>query len=372
MKRQYTLPSCSLILEGLGTDTTQQMSILANVECRFMGIETPLNGGLEFFTALVDAVSHYAQGLLSNLPRATPVEKLVRLEPDGGQHRLTVAARPEVDPALTEPTALTLSTVQMFDLTDAVDQFLADGQTLPEVSMQVRSRPRREVKSTEPVADRVVPPLLGIGALAAAAAGLFMLPIPEVPEFDPESIPRSTQPGLTAPNAGLDATPEGLGEDAEVSAATVGSDTDAEDSATDLATGEVVSADDAATDSPAALDLSAADLALLQTQLEDQIADGLPADATFETPLLYEVSVAEDGAIVDYRAVNQAALTEAEATPLPALTYEPVEGAETPVSAPFSVRFDADGGLTVAPWSDAVIDELESGVESETDEDLSE
>ena len=56
MKRQYVLPSCSLTLEGIGTDTAQSMSILANAECQFMGIDQRLNGGLEFFQALVEAV----------------------------------------------------------------------------------------------------------------------------------------------------------------------------------------------------------------------------------------------------------------------------------------------------------------------------
>ena len=373
MKRQYVLPSCSLTLEGIGTGAAQEMSILANAECRFMGIEPPLNGGLEFFRALVETVSQYAQGMLSNLPRPTSPEKLVRLIPGEGDasHRLLVAARPEVDPALQEETELKLSTVQLFDLTDAIDQFLADTQTLPDLALQVRSRPRREVKSDEPVAERVLPPIIGVGALAAAAAGLFMLPIPEVPEFDPESIPRSSQPGLEAPVPGIDGSDGLEGDEPDTSSGDNESDAnDAPSSSTEPDTRRVVVGNEA--EELAAPALSTAALSQLQAQLEDQINDSLPADAAFDAPLIYEVSVAENGDIVNYQAANQVALNEVDNTPLPTLTYVPLDAAETDAAAQFSVRFEPDGSVDVAPWSNTVIDDLDAGVESEADEDVSE
>ncbi|MEO1589768.1 MAG: DUF4335 domain-containing protein [Cyanobacteria bacterium J06632_22] len=396
MKRQYVLPSCSLTLEGIGTDATPSMSILANAECQFMGIEQRLSGGLEFFQALVEAVSHYAQGMLSSAPQPTAPEKLVRLAPAhrdagdsstalGAYHSLTVAARPDIDPALQEETALTLSTVQLFDLTDAVDQFLADTQTLPELSLQVRSRPRRDVKSTEPVAERIIPPLLGAGALAAAAAGLFMLPIPEVPEFDPESIPRSSQPGLEAPDPGLapaGAGPEGTGSgDVTIDEGNVtppatedlldSGEAGSDGAGTGAAETNSTSTDDQSVGTPQIV-LSSAALEQLQGQLETQLTDQLPDDATFDNTLAYEVSVAENGDIVGYEAVNRVALDAVEQTPLPALTYLPVEDANTGAAVPFTVRFEPDGNVAVEPVANAVTDEPSSGVESETDEDLSE
>ena len=371
MKRQYILPSCSLTLEGIGTDPTQAMSILANAECQFMGIDQRLSGGLEFFQALVESVSRYSQGVLGGSPRATPEEKLVRLSPGSGgtYHSLPVAARPAVDPALQEETELTLSTVQLFDLTDAVDQFLADAQALPDLTVPVRSRPRTEVRSSEPVADRVLPPLLGVGALAAAAAGLFMLPIPEVPEFDPESIPRSTQPELEAPVTDLPGSdPPG---------------SDPADGALDGATEvDPAAADAAETDSTDAVEPAPSEPALpdetirsLQTQLETQLAEGLADVDTVraaDVPLVYQVSVAENGDIVGYQAVDQSALDAVDQTPLPDLSYRQVGDAEPDTAARFIVQFEPEGTLTVEPAAGAVTDVLESGVESETDEALSE
>lgn len=370
MKRQYVLPSCSLILEGLSTDTTEQeMSILANAECRIVGLEPALNGGLEFFKSLVDTVSQYAQGMLSRLPRPTPPDKLVQLAPKGGAyHRLTVAARPEVDPALEEPVELILSTVQLFDLTDAVDQFLADSQTLPELSLQVKSLPRRAVKSDEPMSKRVVPPLLGVGSLAIAAAGLFMLPIPEVPEFDPESIEPVAQIGSQAPGTGLDDGPDpnvdaAAGDAAEgVAGPVAGTPTDptSEESGTNAELSEAE-----------ALTLSAAEVSQLQAQLEADLAASQPDSVQFDETLTYEVSVDENGDILGYRPVNPAALDKIEQTPLPALTYIPIGEETVEPAAQFSVSFVPDGSLVVAPWSGDVLDDPGAQIDSE-DEDLSE
>ena len=94
IQRQYTLPNCNLLLEGLSTDTSNVLSILANAEFKIIGIEKPLAGGLDFFKALADAVSAYCQRLLSGLDHPDHVNSqtsLVAVEPDEGQyHRLLI------------------------------------------------------------------------------------------------------------------------------------------------------------------------------------------------------------------------------------------------------------------------------------------
>ena len=59
IQRQYVLPNCSLILEGLSTDDLNVLSVLANVEFKIIGVEKSLEGGSEFFKALIAAVSAY-------------------------------------------------------------------------------------------------------------------------------------------------------------------------------------------------------------------------------------------------------------------------------------------------------------------------
>ena len=68
--RQYSLPNCTLVLEGFddGTgESLQTLAVLSNVECRFLASRQVLNGGKVFFDHLVKAVSEYAQGLLSGM-----------------------------------------------------------------------------------------------------------------------------------------------------------------------------------------------------------------------------------------------------------------------------------------------------------------
>ncbi|MEL7143333.1 MAG: DUF4335 domain-containing protein, partial [Cyanobacteria bacterium J06573_11] len=69
IRRQYQLPNCSLVLDGLSIDpepgNEDVMSLLVNAECRISGLERSINGGYNFFAALVRAVSQYGQELLS-------------------------------------------------------------------------------------------------------------------------------------------------------------------------------------------------------------------------------------------------------------------------------------------------------------------
>src|SRR6478672_2433368 len=145
IQRQYSLPNCTLVLEGLSdptasinpTDLRPLMSILINVECRIAGREQPLTGGRDFFVALVAAVSRYAQEFLSgiHLPVSASAIQIQRL--NRNQHRLTVQPPEDAAAEAASTAQVDLNTVQLFDLIDAVDQFFADAQTLPDLTLQL-------------------------------------------------------------------------------------------------------------------------------------------------------------------------------------------------------------------------------------------
>jgi hypothetical protein len=92
VKRQYTLPYCQLILEGLTAninDPQSALTVLMNVECHLPGTsQGSLSGGREFLDSLVTAVSGYGQQLLSgvSLPvKAIPSQvSWVDLKPGSG------------------------------------------------------------------------------------------------------------------------------------------------------------------------------------------------------------------------------------------------------------------------------------------------
>ena len=189
IRRQYQLPNCSLILDGLSIDPSpgseNVMSLLVNAECRISGLERSLNGGYNFFAALVRAVSQYGQEVLSGFAHPQVVEGeplLVHINPgEGPYHHLVV--QPEIadlgEGGDGRAIDIKLSAVQLFDLTEAVDQFFADRQTLPELEPALSPLARRFVRNDEPLSDRAVPAVLGLGGLVAATMALGLLPVPE-------------------------------------------------------------------------------------------------------------------------------------------------------------------------------------------------
>ena len=224
IQRQYSLPNCTLFLEGLSDATTGNgqlemrpvMSILVNAECHLAGGKPTISGGREFFESLVKAVSRYAQGFLSGVPhpdedgQALPLVQMQQI--DRHLHRLIVQSQGDVAVANgatgnlrgTTPIQIDLTTVQLFDLVEAVDQFFADTQTLPDVSVPLVPVSRRYAKPDEPIAKKAAPAALGVSGLALAAIAFFLVPVPEVqkpqdprPQSDANSL--STSPNPTEP-----------------------------------------------------------------------------------------------------------------------------------------------------------------------------
>ncbi|WP_036480172.1 DUF4335 domain-containing protein [Myxosarcina sp. GI1] len=192
--RQYNLPNCSLILEGLEDvsedkvnilDGRSPMAILVNAEC-IIGADRKLSGGSVFLNNLVQAVSNYAQEFLSGLPHPqneTEYPQVKITQTENNLHRLTVESQPESSEAVT---AIDLTTVEFFDLVDAIDRLASDRATLPQLALELHSVGRRYRKPEQPFADRATPAVVGVASLALAAAVLWLIPPPTVREREPE------------------------------------------------------------------------------------------------------------------------------------------------------------------------------------------
>ncbi|MBE9069364.1 DUF4335 domain-containing protein [Leptolyngbya cf. ectocarpi LEGE 11479] len=337
IQRQYVLPNCSLVLEGLSADASNVLSILASAEFKIVGIEQPLTGGVDFFKSVVGAVSAYHQRLLSGLdhPEHNPNQASpVGVEPGEGQyHRLTI--KPELlesaETSISQP--IDLSTVQLFDMAEAIDQFCADTQTLPDFSIPLAPLARKYVRPEEPLAQRAIPPLLGFGTLAVAALGLFFLPVPEL--ADPENREQQNTAALENSN---------------------GDESVADTPTADIPATETQPADDDDVSEPETAALSdqtsnpitdSTQLTELQQQVQQQISAALPSDSAFDQPLRYQVSVAENGDILGYNPLDEASLDNLDNTPLPTLTYIPVDATTVEPVAQFEVTLAADGTVDV-------------------------
>lgn len=325
IQRKYSLPNCTLLLEGLSVATTDAslsdvrplMTILVNAECHFAASKQPLTGGRDFFEGLVTAVSGYAQEFLSKVhhPEAHKNEPgLVQLQKiDDNRHRLSVHSSQDrgLDVGSNSPQPrphgtgssmqIDLTTVQLFDLVEAVDQFFADSQTLPDLSLQLTPVAKRYGASSQPLVEQAVPATVGVTSLALAAIAFFLVPIPEVQRpTDPKPQSNSSQSTLAV--------------------------------------------------APKITDPSQLDA--LNQKLYNQLNQAWKTRSTVEQDLIYRVGVAADGVIVGYKAVNPPASDRIQQTPLPNLLSNPAaeRAATQELLAQFKVVFTDTGVLQVSSW----------------------
>ena len=380
VQRQYTLPNCSLMVEGLSggddTDPMAPLTVVLNTEFTFPGITDTLSGGREFLEALAKTVSVYAQSIMSGIPypmaEAMTESHPVMLKPEANHRHQLIADVADSTGNATRKT-LTLSTVQVFDLMEAVDQLLADTQTLPDMTLQLAPLHRRYVRPAEPVTKRVGPPAAGLSALVASAALLFIVPVPSPPpEREVETQDQETS-ALVENGTNGTPTAEGTPAAGETSGIDEAPGSGAANSeSTDASTSEVSPVPETSESSPAqltpSLDPVSAAAALnrvsqapeitdpdlverLEAQLEDTLGDELPDPVPFEESLVYRVAVSESGDLLGYKYENDAAIVNVNSTPLPTLTFVPVDPEQTveePI-AQFRVTFEPDGEVTADP-----------------------
>lgn len=217
--RQYSLPNCNLILEGMEDANDESadilsgqppMSILINAECHLLKSNQKLSGGSVFLTNLSRAVSNYAQGFLSGLFPSDnsnteyPYVFLSKAD-DRHLHRLTLEPKPDSGE---EKTEIEITTVELFDLVDAIDRFHADRSVLPQMTLNLRPVSKRYRKPEQPVTERLTPVAIGLSSLAIAAGALFMLPIPENAPIESNPIEAiETEPEVPQNNS-LETEPE--------------------------------------------------------------------------------------------------------------------------------------------------------------------
>ncbi len=335
IQRQYSLPNCKLILQGLSdtkdgsSETRPCLSMLMSAECHFVGYPQPLSGGREFFESLVKAVSQYTQTFLSGVssPLLTPDSSPVQLQKvDGHLHRLTIQPQEETGDNHQSTIQLDLTTVQLFDLVEAVDQFLADSRTLPELSLQLKPTSKRQVKPAQTTSQRVMPAAIGVSGLAVAALAFFLIPIPETQrprELNPQLETSSELPPSSNTSDGNSTPPP-----------------DTTDNTDNLVTAEPITDPDT--------------IKSLNAQLYEKI-DGAWIDTPeIKQALVYRVSVNEAGEVVGYQSVGETPSDDIQKIPLPQLLRQPNENPDRLTNEPladFEVIFNPDSVLEVRPWS---------------------
>jgi hypothetical protein len=207
IQRQYSQPNCTLVLEGLEDSAEDKvdilegrspMSILINAECNFVNSNQQLSGGSVFLENLAKTVSNYAQGLLSGLPHppeTTTEYPRIQIEAitERHLHRLTFEPEPNSGE---EKKEIELTTVELFDLVDILDQVYGDRTTLPHLSLPLHSIGKRYRKPEQPLAQRVKPAAVGFASLAIAAGIFYLIPPPELrkPQAEVETTPTETLP----------------------------------------------------------------------------------------------------------------------------------------------------------------------------------
>ncbi|NET39146.1 MAG: DUF4335 domain-containing protein [Cyanothece sp. SIO1E1] len=374
IQRKYSLPNCTLTLEGLSEDSSPGsrplLSILINAECFFVGHEQPLVGGLDFFESLINAVSQYAQGFLSQVhqPGSTNGKlSLVELTPgEADLHHLIVhtpatqEGEAESLPEGDSTTEMKLTTVQLFDLVEAVDQFFADTQTLPDLSLTLAPVSRRYLATREPIVKRAAPAALGVSTLALTAGALFLLPVPEMREPEaptPQSETEAASDDASVADSPPAAPPQDESEEASESSSKdpiLADSTAASDDSAANANGEVeTDLDNVEAILKTAPEITDPDLLRqLQGQLGDRLKASWAGSSTVRTNLIYRVAVAENGDVVGYKYINDAALEHVQETPLPNLSYISTDSPDInpePI-AQFKVVLRPNGSLVVSPW----------------------
>jgi hypothetical protein len=333
IRRQYSLPNCTLILDGLsdGSSTTgipdsrPLMSSLFNAECHFVGSKQPLFGGRDFLTSLVATVSNYAQEFLSGIPhpiQPQTTDNLVSLVRGDREHIHHLTATLESNsnhPSATEssstgkPTEIKLSTVQLFDLLEAIDQFLADRRTLPDIMIPLQ--PIRKAIA-QPISAHAAPVGLGLASLVVASLIGYALPSPQVSE------PKSINPApVVAPKT--PATPDPAKPDSTAPSPT---------STLPSKTGAIT---------------EATQIGFLQRKLQRDLNQNWQERSQIKESANFEVNVNQDGKIVNYKVTGKTNPTQSNLTPLPKLSTKSTDPNQA--IGNFNVVFNPTGAIEIKP-----------------------
>jgi hypothetical protein len=300
-------------------DPRPLMSSLFNAECHFVGAEQPLLGGRDFLTSLVAVVSNYAQEFLSGIqhpvsPTAT-ADNLVSLTKGDREHIHYLQTQPDSTSADDKPQQIKLSTIQLFDLLEAIDQFLADRRTLPDIMVPLRPVTKA---IAQPISAQATPIGLGLASLVVASLIGYALPSPQVPA--PKFVnPAAVVTPKTAP-AGKD------------SPKPTSSPTPAPTSAIPSKTGSIT---------------EATQVGFLERKLRRDLHQNWQERARIKQDANVNVNVNQDGQIVSYQPIGQTVKSAIDLTPLPKLTTQSTNPNQAIGS--FNVKFSPTGTIKVKP-----------------------
>jgi hypothetical protein len=407
IQRQYSLPNCQLVVEGRAAEPKDgaataialrpTLSEATHVECYFSGNEAPLVGGRDLLDSLAQVVSEYAQEFLSGVSHPDAhnqrrKSRLVQIERiDSNLHRLTVQpiinnGQGKTIDSQTVHSQRDLTTVQLFDLVEAIDQFFADAQTLPEVGLQLSPLAKRYAAAQEPVMQRSLPALLGLSGLAAAAAAMFALPLPEVKPVDPVQ-PSTSQvsPSPVASPGGT--TPPKPDQAAETSKPEASPTASTEKASTEKASTEKASSTSSASPTSTAKDASAvfasapeitddAEVETLLDGLQTTLYDAWNSkpEPAFTEALVYQVAVNSKGEVVGYNSISDDALKYIDAVPLKEVLKMPrTDGATRGEAiAQYRVVFTPKSVIEISPWKGDASSSSDASSSDSSDETESE
>ncbi len=333
IRRQYSLPNCTLILDGIGNgqrtnETRPLMSTLINAECHISGQKKPLTGGMEFFQQLITAVSNYTQELLSKVVYSPAAQQVgnIRLE-KGQEHRLIAQSEQgSVD--------WQLSTVQLFDLTEAIDQFLADGSTLPTILVGIQPAPRAAKGA---ILTQSAPIGLGLSGLAATALAFYLVPAPTkitLPDSAPKTAPVSKASNQPVNNDRPPASPVGARR------VPVASPASSPSPAASKQPVERSAVEPKINDNPT-------QVAFIERKLRREINQKWEDRKGISDRLSYTVTADEEGKIVSYTPKNSAAATKKEQVPLATMVPDAIEKAAAQKTTDFSLSFTPNGAIEI-------------------------
>ena len=348
IRRQYSLPNCTLVLDGLSdgstsgiADSRPVMSSLFNAECHFVGRERPLFGGREFLISLVSTVSNYAQEFLSGISHPQPptptTDNLVSLTKGNREntHFLQAKLDPSSNPTTDgKPVEVELSTVQLFDLLEAIDQFLADRRTLPDIMVPLRPVTKA---IAQPISTQATPIGLGMASLIVASLVGYALPSPQVskPNFTapaPVVAPSPTKPAGTPPTP--QSSPSAVPSPTSAQPTPSGSPTTTPSPTSGLpaTTGQTV---------------DATQLGFLERKLRRDLNGSWQNRASIKQPIAVNVDIDRNGRVVKYEPVGQVNKATLNLTPLSKITTPSTNANGT--SGKFNVVFNPTGTLEIKP-----------------------
>ncbi|WP_460193900.1 DUF4335 domain-containing protein [Thermosynechococcus sp. FA-CM-4201] len=215
LQRQYSLPNCTLRIEGLsGQAGAEQLDIVTLCEWEIIGQNQRVKGGKEFLVALLNSVPAAAQTWLSGVKLRRSPQYPIQVEIQAFNQvslhipRQLLQASPEENAeSAAETLEVQLTWLQLADLVEALDQLCSDSQTLPTLIPTFHSLPRRAIAPAVPLRKQLMPLGIGAASLAVMAAIFFHLPVPERRPPREEALPPTPEAVTPSPAPTTPATP---------------------------------------------------------------------------------------------------------------------------------------------------------------------